>query len=175
MKNKTKALKCFSEQQLEKMANLIKGLKDYRHMSIVDIGMTLGFSANYISNASVELRQRGMIEPKSDIGMTDLRRYRQLDKLMATNPKTDLAVAVLAIYGEDTKKARYKLRYLIESCRTDGLDISHIKQLKVDPINHGHCRPRQSTLRYIKLAQVEPQALAAFVGICQMNGGRHAA
>ena len=168
-------MKYFTEQQMEKMANLIKGLNDYRHMSTVDIGLQLGFSANYISVVSGELRERGMIEPKSDIGMTDLTRYRQLDSLMAAHPKTDIAAAVRAIYGEDTKKARYKLRYLIEACRTDGLNVDNLSKLKVDTINHNHGRVRNSTLRFITIAQVEPEALAAFVNLCRYNGGRHAA
>lgn len=174
MKNKTN-MEHFTEQQLEEMAFLIKGLKDYRHMGSRDISVALGFSINDINVVSIKLRQLGMIEQKSDIGMTDLMRYRQLDALMARNPKTDLAVAVRAIFGEDTKKARYKLRYLMEQCRNDGLDISNIKKLQFDPIKRSYSLIKNSPLRFISINQVEPQALAAFVGICQMNGGRHAA
>lgn len=145
-------------------------------MPVRDIAIGLGLSLNYMFEATAQLRERGMIEPKSDVGMADLMRYRQLDKLMATHPATHVTAAVRAIYGEDTIKSRYKLRYLMEACRADGcLDVSNINKLKVDPINHKHQRVRNSPLRFIPIAQVEPDALAAFVGICQMNGGRHAA
>lgn len=165
-----------TEQQLKKLAGMIKGFRDYRHMPVRDIAIGLSLSLNYMFEATAQLRERGMIEPKSDVGMADLVRYRQLDKLMATNPKITVAAAVRAVYGDDTAKTRYKLRYLIEACRADGyLDVSNIHKLKVDPINHSHGRVRNSTLRFIPIAQVEPEALAAFVGICQMNGGRHAA
>ena len=165
-----------TDQQLKKLAGMINGFRDYRHMPVRDIAIGLGLSLNYMFEATAQLRERGMIAPKSDVGMADLARYRQLDKLMATNPKTKVEAAVRAIYGEDTAKTRYKLRYLIEACRDDDyLDASNIHKLKVEPINHSHGRVRNSTLRFIPIAQVEPESLAAFVGICQLNGGRHAA
>lgn len=165
-----------TEQQLNKLAGMVKSIKDYRHMNVRDIAKLVDISTTYMFVATAQLRERGMIAPKSDVGMADLVRYRQLDKLMATNPKVTVAAAVRAVYGDDTAKTRYKLRYLIEACRADGyLDVSNIHKLKVDPINHSHGRVRNSTLRFIPIAQVEPEALAAFVGICQMNGGRHAA
>lgn len=164
-----------TEQQLKKLAGMIKGFRDYRHMPVRDIAIGLSLSLNYMFEATAQLRERGMIEPKSDVGMADLVRYRQLDKLMAANPKITVAAAVRAVYGDDNAKTRYKLRYLIEACRADGyLDVSNINKLKMEPINT-HWRFRNSTLRFITIAQVEPEALAAFVGICQINGGRHAA
>lgn len=164
-----------TEQQLKKLAGMIKGFRDYRHMPVRDIAIGLGLSLNYMFEATAQLRERGMIEPKSDVGMADLVRYRQLDKLMANNQNVTVAAAVRSVYGEYTAKTRYKLRYLIEACRADGyLDVSNINKLKMEPINI-HGRFRNSTLRFITIAQVEPEALAAFVGICQINGGSHAA
>lgn len=164
-----------TEQQLKKLAGMVKGFRDYRHMNVRDIAISLSLSAAYMFKAMAELRERDMIAPKSDIGLADLKRYRQLDMLMAKHPKTDVSAAVRAIYGADTSKTRYKLRYLINACRDDGLDVSNIKQLRVDPINHDHGRAKQSALRFVTMTQVEPAALAEFIAICKLNGGRHAA
>lgn len=164
-----------SEQQLKKLASRIKEIKDYRHMHIRDISICLGLSLNYTFVATATLRERGMIAPKSDIGMTDLARYHQLDKLLATKPEADITAAVKMVYDADTPKTRYKLRRLIEACGLDGLDMSNISLLDIEPIIPNSRRNKKSPLRFISINQVEQQALAAFVGICQMNGGRHAA
>ena len=42
-------------------------------------------------------------------------------------------------------------------------------------IEIGKISQKKMTLSYIPLSKVDPDHLAAFVSLCQMNGGRHAA
>lgn len=163
-----------TEKQLTKMEKMIKEIPDYRHLTALEIGKHLHLSMSFVQRALDALREQHRLPARSAVNSIDLARYRKLDNLMLVTFQLDMSKATAAIYGDDNPKARHKLRCLVDACREDGLDMTRIKHLDMSTIINNSAR-NNKLFRYVAINQVEPEALAAFVGICQKNGGRHAA
>lgn len=163
-----------SDKALLQLKSRIEAIADARYMPARELAGKLNLNISYLATVLAELRQRKLLPPRSVLFLPDLARYRQLDQLMAQNPTLEMAAAVKAIYGTDTPKARYKLRFLVDACRQDGLDMTHINRLNTAP-TLSNSRRQTSQLRFVTIEQVDPAALASFISLCKLTGGRHAA
>lgn len=148
-----------SDKALLQLKSRIEAIADARYMPARELAGKLNLNISYLATV---------------LFLPDLARYRQLDQLMAQNPTLEMAAAVKAIYGTDTPKARYKLRFLVDACRQDGLDMTHINRLNT-ATTLSNSRRQTSQLRFITIEQVDPAALASFISLCKLTGGRHAA
>lgn len=163
-----------TDKQLEKMEKMIRNIQDHRHLTALEIGKHLHLSMSFVQRALDILRERQRLPARSAVNSIDLARYRKLDRLMLVTFQPDMSMATAAIYGDDNPKARHKLRCLVDACREDGLDMTRIKHLDMTTKINNSARANK-LFRYVAINQVDPETLAHFINICQMNGGRHAA
>lgn len=169
-----------TESRLARMKKEILAVPLWNHMTGNELAIELGYNNQYVSGALAELRTRGEIEVGSPITLLKIRRYHQLNKLLE-NPRGNHHIDALTveIYGNDGKfraaSRRSKLRELIADCKNAGFQVPHESRIFSEYPSSGKVSQKKMTLSYIQLSNVDPDHLAKFVNICQINGGRHAA
>lgn len=169
-----------TESRLARMKKEVLAVPLWNHMTGGELANVLGYNSQYVSGALAELRARGEIEVASPITLLKIRRYHQLNKLLE-NPRGNHHIDALTveIYGNDGKFRatcrRSQLRELIADCKNAGFPVPHENRIFSEHPSSGKVSQRKMTLSYIPLSKVDPDHLAQFVNICQVNGGRHAA
>lgn len=169
-----------TESRLARMKKEILAVPLWNHMTGNELAIELGYNNQYVSGALAELRTRGEIEVASPITLLKIRRYHQLNKLLE-NPRGNHHIDALTveIYGNDGKfraaSRRSQLRELIADCKNAGFQVPHESRIFSEYPSSGKVSQKKMTLSYIQLSNVDPDHLAQFVYICQINGGRHAA
>lgn len=169
-----------TESRLARMKKEIMAVPLWNHMSGRELANELGYNEQYVSSAVAELRARGELEAASPITLLKIRRYHKLNKLLE-NPRGDHHIdsLVIQIYGQDGRyratSRRCQLRELIADCKHAGFPVPHEDRIFSETPCSGKISQKKMTLSYIPLSKVDPDHLAAFVSLCQMNGGRHAA